>query len=646
MNLLRKNFILASIASVAMVGSLSSSSASALDGFSISDYLNKRPNLSGFLDFNVTSPIGNNCESANPESSISCNEGSSSSILYNQNEETIDYPYWGHDGDGIIFTNTDYLTDENGNISKRLRTANYGDRIDYSIKFHAVHQLEDDPDIVVTDYSLYGDEDYDSLRIDPESISITMDGGECPAEICSTSHSNHFYFKMATITYNRATQSYDYSRIVDDEGAEFEVTFSATLDGGILRDDNIFSSHLYLGKFNTNTKQNQGGSDSTPISASVRMGTIAIQKEDPYGKPLAGAKFKIDDVRAMNIGGKYLYAPEYGMFTEFETDENGLAIITGLPYGNYTVTEVEAPAGYLSDTGSKVVEVGNSNLTKYSYERMKIDYVNYDMTDYLMKDPRGGYSLHRLNTSGITEQSILTYSEQLDGYVNENGEVMLRRSDDGTYTFGATESALNFTQLADGLYAAKDEEDYGQVYRVKENADGTVTVTLGEDSKTVSLDENLCYFDDTPSLSRDGAWLCKYSDSYYLTAETDSITGFIPMPFDEASGEYRARFSSFRMYLKELDDDKIYFTYGAIVDYDENLQKWWSVFMPAFTLNTETITSHIRANGVKFINSPIGGEVPENVPNPQTSDAILKTLAIVVVCVLSAAIAKNRLLKR
>ena len=128
MYLLRKNYILAGILSVVAVGLLGSSTASALDGFSFSDYLNSRPSLSELLNYDLTNPFGASadCGATNPDSTISCSESPSPELLFNKSpgENSL----YGHDGKGTVFSDADNLI--NGNPQAIM--AHRGETISFS----------------------------------------------------------------------------------------------------------------------------------------------------------------------------------------------------------------------------------------------------------------------------------------------------------------------------------------------------------------------------------------------------------------------------------------------------------------------------------------------------------------------------------
>ena len=97
--------------------------------------------------------------------------------------------------------------------------------------------------------------------------------------------------------------------------------------------------------------------------SSSGSGSIVITKVDgETGKVLAGAKFQIT-----NTSTKVTHTVISG--------SDGKAKVTGLPYGTYTVVEIQSPEGYILDTTAKTTTLSSSNKTVYltKYNR-KIEF--------------------------------------------------------------------------------------------------------------------------------------------------------------------------------------------------------------------------------------------------------------------------------
>ena len=101
--------------------------------------------------------------------------------------------------------------------------------------------------------------------------------------------------------------------------------------------------------------ENSSSKTSWPIAAYdfnpeayEEYGSIEIYKDDPDGKPLAGAKFLI-----LNT--------ETGEDWDVTTDSTGYASQDELPLGTYSIREIEAPAGYELDDTVWTVELTAEN---------------------------------------------------------------------------------------------------------------------------------------------------------------------------------------------------------------------------------------------------------------------------------------------
>lgn len=118
----------------------------------------------------------------------------------------------------------------------------------------------------------------------------------------------------------------------------------------------------YMWTYNSGSKQSLPlyFYDFSPTMVEENYGSITVYKDDPDGKPLAGAKFLI-----LNT--------ETGEDWDITTDSTGYASQDELPLGTYTIREIVAPDGYeLDDT------VWTVKLTE--------------------EDPTGGGTIHVTNT--------------------------------------------------------------------------------------------------------------------------------------------------------------------------------------------------------------------------------------------------------
>lgn len=113
-------------------------------------------------------------------------------------------------------------------------------------------------------------------------------------------------------------------------------------------------------------------------------GGLTIEKTDGKdGSALAGAEFTVagsDDTPLTFIknNGRYEAATGEGASSTIATDANGKAYITGLKFGNYTVTETKAPEGYVlkGDRHSIAISRQQTEVTL----RLKNDKAMYKVT--------------------------------------------------------------------------------------------------------------------------------------------------------------------------------------------------------------------------------------------------------------------------
>ena len=113
-------------------------------------------------------------------------------------------------------------------------------------------------------------------------------------------------------------------------------------------------------------------------------GGLTIEKTDGKdGSALAGAEFTVagsDDTPLTFIknNGRYEAATGEGASSTIATDANGKAYITGLKFGNYTVTETKAPEGYVlkGDRYSIAISRQQTEVTL----RLKNDKAMYKVT--------------------------------------------------------------------------------------------------------------------------------------------------------------------------------------------------------------------------------------------------------------------------
>ena len=128
----------------------------------------------------------------------------------------------------------------------------------------------------------------------------------------------------------------------------------------------------------------KGGLLTLTLKNSRIYGGLTIEKTDGKdGSGLAGAEFTITGSDGIPLtfikkGGRYEAATGEGASSTIATDANGKAYITGLKFGNYTVTETKAPEGYVlkGDRHSIAISRQQTEVTL----RLKNDKAMYKVT--------------------------------------------------------------------------------------------------------------------------------------------------------------------------------------------------------------------------------------------------------------------------
>lgn len=128
----------------------------------------------------------------------------------------------------------------------------------------------------------------------------------------------------------------------------------------------------------------KGGLLTLTLKNSRIYGGLTIEKTDGKdGSALAGAEFTITGSDGIPLtfikkGGRYEAATGEGASSTIATDANGKAHITGLKFGNYTVTETKAPEGYVlkGDRHSIAISRQQTEVTL----RLKNDKAMYKVT--------------------------------------------------------------------------------------------------------------------------------------------------------------------------------------------------------------------------------------------------------------------------
>ncbi len=206
----------------------------------------------------------------------------------------------------------------------------------------------------MTNLSSYEIEDiYDQgLRFISKSLEIFIDGEK---QSDST--------KAVSLSENQFRVVFDVAKLADFSGKKLEVTYQMVIkDEAAIDQDLVNTATLYPGNL-------------TPLvdRENVRTGGFRFIKRAAEGKqnPLAKATFVIknptDDTVLTYKEGKYQFekvATNASGVVRLTSDDDGYFEIRGLRYGEYLVSEIRAPSGYVLNDKPTTFTVGVSTYSQ------------------------------------------------------------------------------------------------------------------------------------------------------------------------------------------------------------------------------------------------------------------------------------------
>ncbi|WP_312248000.1 SpaH/EbpB family LPXTG-anchored major pilin [Streptococcus parasuis] len=206
----------------------------------------------------------------------------------------------------------------------------------------------------MTNLSSYEIEDiYDQgLRFNSESLEIFIDGEKQSDSI-----------KAVSLSENQFRVVFDVAKLADFSGKKLEITYQMVIkDEAAIDQDLVNTATLYPG-------------DLTPLvdRENVQTGGFRFIKRAAEGKqnPLAKATFVIknptDDTVLTYKEGKYQFekvATNASGVVRLTSDDDGYFEIRGLRYGEYLVSEIRAPSGYVLQDKPTTFTVGISTYSQ------------------------------------------------------------------------------------------------------------------------------------------------------------------------------------------------------------------------------------------------------------------------------------------
>ncbi len=190
------------------------------------------------------------------------------------------------------------------------------------------------------------------LRFISKSLEIFIDGEKQSDSI-----------KAVSLSENQFRVVFDVAKLADFSGKKLEVTYQMVIkDEAAIDQDLVNTATLYPG-------------DLTPLvdRENVQTGGFRFIKRAAEGKqnPLAKATFVIknptDDTVLTYKEGKYQFekvATNASGVVRLTSDEDGYFEIRGLRYGEYLVSEIRAPSGYVLNDKPTAFTVGVSTYSQ------------------------------------------------------------------------------------------------------------------------------------------------------------------------------------------------------------------------------------------------------------------------------------------
>ena len=190
------------------------------------------------------------------------------------------------------------------------------------------------------------------LRFISDSLEIFIDGEKQSDSI-----------KAVSLSENQFRVVFDVAKLADFSGKKLEVTYQMVIkDEAAIDQDLVNTATLYPG-------------DLTPLvdRENVQTGGFRFIKRAAEGKqnPLAKATFVIknptDDTVLTYKEGKYQFekvATNASGVVRLTSDDDGYFEIRGLRYGEYLVSEIRAPSGYVLEDKPTAFTVGVSTYSQ------------------------------------------------------------------------------------------------------------------------------------------------------------------------------------------------------------------------------------------------------------------------------------------
>lgn len=297
----------------------------------------------------------------------------------------------------------------------------------------------------------------------------------------------------------------------------------------------------FIADFDVNISENGQTYRYLINNAEFKSYVKVVKVDSETGKiiPYEGAGFEIYNADGEKIAMTYSYPTPTAIDVFYTNSEGYLITPEVLPYGEYSLVEVQAPYGYALDKTPVAFSVSSENAEKEnSLTIVKVEKQNTAQ--------KGKISVHK---TGDIFTSVTTASS---AYKNENGEMIVNPT---TYT-----PMFAGGDLSGAVFQVKAKEDI-----VTE--DGTVRAYAGDVVSEITTDENGYAETEPLYLGKYEVREIKAPDGYVLNNEPKDVeVTYAGQEFevrDTVNTAFENEYQSVRISLpKVMENDKLFGIYG------------------------------------------------------------------------------------
>ena len=642
-------------------------------------------NHGGLFRLNIACPVGS------AMFSDECGEFEESpNVSYNITSE--DQMLWGHGGKGTVFVNTDKLI----NNDPQKRVARAGETIDYSTELVSERYYGTGTSRPVINY-IVGVLIFDGLTLDQSSVVVKVGGTVIPADEYESEYTSipasyreefggakaYYAVRLPWANYTNSGSRYTFQSFKYNNDAKIELSYSATVaENDSL--ENVSSKGMYGFEYLDGSYMKTGGYvDEDSIKNDNRFATaylksnILIRRVDENDNPLPGARYSINGVKATYLeDGLYRYN-EAGEVEEYITNDNGEAVILGLPIDEYTVVEVAPPEGYLTKEESITHDLATESTSEVYGE---VNYVmnygpnsvynNKNITSSVVQLEGGKKAvntnkmLKSIDPSADTSVISMNYDETSGGTVSygtasQGNRVTYKAAPSGdTFTMTVTRDGHSevstfaydnvlqkyiapFSYTIDGAI----DESQLEKWSLKINGDSGVLMWSGTSIALTRSDDDGCYD------GKDGSYwirVCEDSTGYQLESGANYAQHY---KYDETKGAYYPDYGAVAGYMVTdgLENGRMTFAMYHALTYSEPFGHYYmpgdstieiivsntrklslaSEYLFGSAKHEEEVPEEEQGGSTDVVDDEI--VLPESIENPQTRDAIVKSLIIMAV---------------